>query len=189
MKPKILLLFTLFFQIESNAQKTMQSSLSFGTNNSIRRPVIDLLTMFWYTPHQIDKAYALNLTYKEDNGKKMYAGINLGYEHLIASNKSSSSAFYTFKVYTIKATGELYYKYYNKKSKFNLYGMFGLGLENNEIIKVDNSTKKNSGKVNLAWQITPIAFDFNIYKQLNGVMEFGFGYKGMYNIGLQYHIK
>lgn len=138
-----------------------------------------------YSRNDIKVTGAFILNYNRDVAKLWSIGGSLAYEqsvgdaYILGVNEGKDNRYYL----TIALEGRINYL---KKPIFNLYSGLGLGytIAKGTITYDDKSpdTKQDFSHIN--YQITAVGF--RVGKDLAGVAEVGFGYKGIANIGVSY---
>lgn len=138
-----------------------------------------------YSREEVKTSGVIILNYNRDIAKLWSIGGGLAYEqsvgnaYILGNKVGKDNRYYL----TIALEGRINYL---KKPIFNLYSGLGLGytIAKGTITYDDKSpdTKQDFSHVN--YQITAVGF--RVGKDLAGVAEVGFGYKGIANIGVSY---
>ena len=144
-------------------------------------------TLGYYNASIINRSYSptFHLNYYKAKSNELSIGLGAAYEKATGDYQQNNQIVGNFvrHSYTLAAEGK--YLYLNRRI-ISLYGVLGFGftLNKQETQKPADWTDFFVKKQHLNWHINPIGIQ--VGKKVAGFAEYGFGYKGTLNAGINY---
>ena len=190
----IIIFFTIsFYGVHAQTAKTSELGLGYGIASSnelgslLGDFVVGIATGAKATNHKYSGASFVNYSYAiQDN---FLVGGELVYERITKDivRGSTKDGKQTDNAFTIAATGK--YSYISKP-KFRMYSGVGLGYTtiqgNFDPVKGSTSKASKGNDGQFGFHVTGLGFRFGNKVAFNA--ELGFGYKGIFNFGLNYQL-
>lgn len=184
------------FAFSQEEKHEISFAYGFISHDQVLEVTEDILVQVFTAGYAVDKDYTLHVgpilvTYEFYPLKWMSTGIGFGLEYsfgdLIDRNGGSEEGTVTveFKRTSLSMVYNHKFRYINKPV-FQMYSGFAVGytLKNTDF-EMNAGDKEDQNENHMTLQINTIGFRFG--KQIGGFFEFGYGYRGILNIGISGH--
>lgn len=183
---KIFMLIFISHPLFAQDQGKSQIEVSYGiiSNEELGYDIIDkMLDLFLPDDREVIKRTGcIFVTYKYFAFERLAFGATTGFNRYGRTDYFRNGNYTSFKNKIVTVSGEVNF-YYVKRKNVSLYSLAGIGLFHRNTETNHAYQQQTQGEENgVALQITPIGIRYG--KSFGGFAEFGAGYKGVINLGV-----